>query len=322
MIREGVPLGPRSSLGVGGTARWWVEPSSVEELAEQIAKLRHSETPVFILGGGTNTLFQSGEYPGAVISTRQLDSFEVDTELGELQCEAGLPLTRAIRLSIQSGLRGLERFTGIPGTVGGAIYGNAGGAGVAIGTRVRAIEVIQSDGSLNWIDGSQVPWAYRDSGLGSAIVARVRFFLDSSSRNEVRSRAREMMDKKRSSQPLSAKSAGCMFRNPEGDSAGRLIEAAGLKGYRCGDAMVSEQHANFIVNVGSATADQVESLIAQVRDRVREQFEVELMREVVSPALPDRIDSGSIASANPVAGQSSVPGLGGDNFEATVREDG
>lgn len=291
MIRERVALGHRSSLGVGGTARWWVEPSGVFELRERLNELRERGIGWFVLGGGTNTLFAAGEYPGAVVSMRRLVGAELDTEQHELWCEAGLPLTRAIRLSIRAGLEGIERFAGIPGTIGGAVFGNAGGAGVGIGSVVRAVEVVDERGDLRWIDRDALPWEYRSSGLGRGsrsqpVITRIRLALTPSTPEAVQGRAREYLDRKRSTQPLSAKSAGCMFRNPVGDSAGRLIELSGLKGSRCGDAMVSPQHANFIVNVGAATPEEVESLIARVQESVFERHGVRLEREVVTPTAP------------------------------------
>ncbi len=284
MCRENVRVGERTSFGVGGRARWFAEPESIDELVRCVRACRERDLPFFMLGGGTNILFRDESYPGVVIATRRLKRKSVDSVRGQLTFETGVPLSFAIRTAIRHGLSGLETFVGIPGSVGGAVYGNAGGCGIGLGERVDAVEVLQADGQLEWLAASDIDWSYRSSGLGDRVVTRARLSLAGDRVADVRARTQLVMDRKRATQPLSARSAGCVFRNPTGASAGQLIEAAGLKGVREGGAAVSDVHANFIVNEEAATSADVSDLIDRVVRTIRERNAVDLVREIVTPS--------------------------------------
>ncbi|MFQ5653503.1 MAG: UDP-N-acetylmuramate dehydrogenase [Planctomycetota bacterium] len=273
----------RTSIRTGGRSRLLAEPEELGELCTLLARLEASGIPYFVLGGGTNTLFPDRELEGAVISMRRLDAV---TALGEgvLEAEAGLPLRRLIRLAIRNGWGGLENLVGIPGTVGGAVHGNAGGGDASIGEHVDAVLLLDRRGEGKWVPGPDLPWSYRYSGIGGRVIARVRLRLhDRMPPSELKRAAQRIFERKLRSQPLGARSAGCVFRNPPGESAGRLIDVAGLKGARVGDAQVSLRHANFIVNQGQASGGDVRELMAHVRDRVRDTFGISLDEEIITP---------------------------------------
>ena len=281
-IESMVELAPWTQYGIGGTARYFCAPRSESELIEVLRFRHRADLPSLILGGGTNTLVSDECFDGLVIvTTAGHDSSQFED--GRAEVTAGTSLASLIGPTIRRGWQGLEGFVGIPGTIGGAVWGNAGGVSGGIGTWVEAIRVLEPDGVAHWISGETLPWSYRYSGLGDRAITSVRLRLEPGhDPRSLKKRAREIFQGKRDSQPLSARSAGCVFRNPPGESAGRLIEAAGLKGMAEGGARVSDHHANFIVNEGDATASDVEALIGRVRDRVRQAFGIELEREIVS----------------------------------------
>ncbi|MEM7166347.1 MAG: UDP-N-acetylmuramate dehydrogenase [Planctomycetota bacterium] len=281
------PLSERTSFRIGGRARWFTEPESQEQLEEALAWAAAAGLPLFVLGGGTNTLIPDEGFSGLVVSMGSYVGIErldaVDDDLRHVSTLPGTPLRRVIHETMKWGLAGLERFVGIPGTIGGAVYGNAGGRGAEIGDFVKSVTVYDA-GQLSTLSGSEIEWRYRSSGLGSRIILEVTLGLPQGERRQVTEVAKELFNKKRASQPLRAASAGCVFRNPPGEHAGALIERAGLKGESVGGARVSDQHANFIVNDGGATADDVAQLIARIQERVRQMFGVELQHEIVVPS--------------------------------------
>jgi UDP-N-acetylmuramate dehydrogenase len=282
MIRTEAPLAPWTGYRTGGVARRLAVPRDETEFLDVLRARECERIPCFILGGGTNTLVADDSFDGLVIATvacaavRQLGD-------GRIEAEAGATLRSLIGRAIRSGWRGLEGFVGIPGTIGGAVWGNAGGAAGGIAPLVEAVRLVDRDGVPEWVDGESLPWRYRHSGIGDRAILVVRLRLaPGASPSELRAAAGAVFSRKRSTQPLAARSAGCVFRNPPGESAGRLIEAAGLKGASLGDARVSTRHANFIVNEGNATSEQISGLIERIRARVAAEFGIWLEREIVA----------------------------------------
>ncbi len=276
-----VELGPLTTFRIGGRAREFYAPRGVDELDSLLTRLAGEGKDPFVLGGGANVLFPDGDYDRPVISTGGLRDFEIRGEL--MTVSAGARLNALIRSSIQAGLGGLEGFVGIPGTCGGAVSMNAGGAGWAFGERVVELGVVPlRGGGLQRLKGSDVPWAYRTSGLDDCVVAWARLQLCRDQRARLKERASRLMRRKVATQPLHSPSAGCIFRNPNGGAAGQLIERLGLKGVRRGGAAISQRHANFIVNAsGEATAADVKALVADVIERVASRTGIELETEVV-----------------------------------------
>jgi UDP-N-acetylmuramate dehydrogenase len=278
---RGVPLAGRTSFKIGGVAREFFAPASIEELRRLLGWLHSRGATPFVLGGGANTLFPDGELSRPVVSTENLRG--IRTEGNRIHAECGVRLNVLIQEAIRRGLGGLEGFVGIPGTAGGAVAMNAGGSGWSFGERVSALTLIPLDGGrLFRLAGRDVPWSYRSSNLKGAIVAQVELDLQPGSRERLKSSARDLMRQKALTQPLNHHSAGCIFRNPAGGSAGKWIDALGLKGLSRGGARVSERHANFIVNpTGEARAEDVLFLVEEVRSRVERTYGVRLETEIV-----------------------------------------
>jgi UDP-N-acetylmuramate dehydrogenase len=279
--KEGVVLAERTTFEIGGEALEYYAPADVTELSEVCRFLASEGKRPQILGGGSNTLFPDGPFGRPVISTENLRSLRV--EGNRISAGAGVRLEALIRCALDAGLSGLELLVGIPGSVGGAIAMNAGGGSHSFGDRAESIEAVEiATGKVLSIPGRSVRWDYRSAHLDGLVVASAVFLLEPGDTASLRLRARDWLKKKASLQPISAASAGCVFKNTSLGSAGMLIEKAGMKGAREGGAVVSHRHANFILNEdGRASASDVLALLEKVRDRVREVFGVELETEIV-----------------------------------------
>ncbi len=281
-IREGEPLAGKTTLKVGGHADYWVEVPSREALQEVHGWARARGLPVHVLGGGSNVLVSDLGVRG--VTVRLVGDFRrirLDaTEPEIVHAGAGVPLAALLDRVEEYGLTGLEFLEGIPGTVGGAIRMNAGAWGHAIGETVCWIHCLNPDGSLCIVPADQMGFAYRHcAGLGDRIVWEVSFRLRRDSAEAVHRRRVAVADRRRWTRGL--RCAGSAFLNPPDDSAGRLIEAAGLKGAAVGGARVLERHANWIVTRPGATASDVAALLAFVRTEVADRFGVDLTPEIV-----------------------------------------
>lgn len=279
------PLAVLTTFGLGGPAEVLVQPESVDELVRVLDYIRAKGLPAFILGGGSNVLFRDGGFAGVVI--RLGSGFSGTAVLGsegdEVLVEAGAaaPLARLISLTRREGLSGLEFMAGIPGWVGGALVMNAGAQGGEIGQAVFSLTVVSPEGRSEEIGRDQIQTGYRWLKLpeGTLIIKAV-FSLGRSTPEQVKARIDEILARRLAGQPSGVKSAGCVFRNPPGRFAGRLIDQAGFKGLAVGRAWVAEEHANFIVHQGQATSGEVIELLERVRAGVRDRFGVELEPEI------------------------------------------
>lgn len=272
------PLAPLTTFRIGGPAELFLEPRNVEELAETVAYLRKSGIPYRVLGGGSNLLVADKGVRGAVVSLGRLSA--IRRAEGLLDVDAGARLLEVVRIAASAGLKGFENLAGIPGRVGGAVFGNAGSRFGAIGDLVVSLDLMEPDGELRRVVPGPSFFRYRGSDVGERIVVRALLAGGEADPQLLRARVRELVRERKKSQPGWVGNAGCVFKNPKGDAAGRLIDAAGCKGLRSGDAVVSHRHANFIENAGNATASDVLRLVDLVRDRVRKSFGVELELEV------------------------------------------
>ena len=281
-----VSLARRTTFKIGGMARECWEPGTLAELGGILEKLGSEGRRPFMLGGGANVLFPDGEFLQPVVSTERLRGIVVEGR--SLVAECGARLNVLIQAALRAGLAGLEGFVGIPGTAGGAVVMNAGGSGWSFGERVVELGLFPiGGGPLIRARGSDVRWDYRRAHLDGYAVAWVRLELVPGDTDRLKASARSFMVKKARTQPLDEASAGCIFKNPEGGSAARLIDELGLKGLRRGGAVVSSLHANFIVNAeGRATARDVLGLIDDVRARVAAGRGVFLETEIVLPRGP------------------------------------
>lgn len=282
-VKAGEPLAPLTSVRVGGAAEALVRPRSPDALVALLKLAREEGLPFIVLGGGANTLVGDGGVPGFTVKLPG-DLFpevaDVGAEEGRLTLGAGAAIVRLINLMRAHALVGAEFLAGIPGTLGGAVAMNAGTKNGEAFRAIEAVEVATADG-VGWLTKAQVPHAYRHSELPPAsVVTRVRFLLRKG--DVVASKAAMDADLgyRKRTQPLSQPNFGSVFTNPPGDHAGRLIELVGLKGHTLGRAQVSTLHANWIVNLGGATARDVLGLVNLMRQRVREETGVEMKPEV------------------------------------------
>lgn len=280
ITRPDEPLAPYTWLRVGGPAQFFVEPRSVEELAAVVRACREQDLKVRVLGDGSNLLVRDEGASGVVIRLpRELFS-AVSVDGTTVRAQAGALLSHVVSQAVRAGLAGMEVLTGIPGTVGGALHGNAGGKGGDIGQFVREASVLTETGETLTRRGDELAFAYRQSSLDDLVILEAAFELTTDDSDEIARRMRKIWITKKANQPLSHQSAGCIFKNPRGQSAGQLIDRAGLKGTRIGGAEVSDRHANFVVTHQGAKAEDVARLIDLARSRVLERFGVELELEV------------------------------------------
>jgi UDP-N-acetylmuramate dehydrogenase len=279
-LKEAEPLHRHVSLRVGGLAALFAVPGGVEDIVILLGCLKEEGVPWVLLGGGTNMVFANGGYGGCVV---QLGSeFARIEREGDsmLLADAAASLSAVVTSSADSGLSGIECLTGIPGTVGGAVFMNAGTRSGEIADVIHEVRLFNGK-DARWVPGGELDFSYRSSAIPHGeIILSVRLQLAASSRREVRLRMKAEAERRKGTQPTGVPSSGCWFRNPEGNSAGRLIEEAGMKGERCGDAQVSQVHANFFVNAGGATASDFLALAEKVKSEVHRQFGVMLQEEV------------------------------------------
>jgi UDP-N-acetylmuramate dehydrogenase len=290
-VRHEVPLAPYTTFKVGGPAECLVEVGDADEMARAMAIARQGGLPVTILGGGSNVLVSDAGVRGVVIRVHG-GAMAFEGEFG-VRADAGVNLNSLVRWTIGRGLAGLEAWAGTPGSVGGAVFGNAHYRGRSLGELVDSVRLVGADGVIQDVPASEMEFAYDYSRLQRTgeVVLSVRFALTPSARPAaLREAARCSLDDRKRTQPLDALSAGCLFQNPDPDvdrlpegipaSAGALIDRAGLKGHAIGGARVSPVHANFIVNEGGATASDIRQLIERCREEVQARFGVTLREEI------------------------------------------
>jgi UDP-N-acetylmuramate dehydrogenase len=277
----GASLAECTSLGIGGTTDLLLIRRH-SALADLITLLRGAGVAYKFLGGGTNLLVNDGELPWVVLQLAHQEP-GVRLEGNSARVDAAADLGRTVTFCAKNDLGGMEGLIGVPGTVGGALRMNAGAYGTQIGSYVREVELYRgADSRIETLWENQISFEYRHTSFApDDIMLAVKLELPSKPYREIIEGIRVCNEKRRSSQPLNQKSAGCIFRNPPGGSAGRMIDELALKGFSVGDARVSDRHANFFVNAGHATCADMLGLIASVRERVHAAYGVELENEVI-----------------------------------------
>ncbi len=274
------PLSQHTWLKLGGAAEFFFTPRTQEELLDVVQYCRQQQMPIQILGGGSNILVRDEGVKGAVIRIVEPLLSGVTIDGTTLVAEGGTLLSHVIAEAVRHGLGGLEHLVGIPGTIGGAIVGNSGGRIGDLGQVVTGVTVLTQNGDIAVRKGDELSFAYRRSSLQDLIVLSASLELTRDDSEELTRRMRKNWIVKRSTQPLADQSAGCIFRNPRGLSAGALIEQCGLKGMAVGKARISDRHANFIVTEPGASSRDVEQLIARIQKAVAEKFAVDLELEI------------------------------------------
>ena len=274
------PMRQFTSMKVGGFADSLFFPKNADELKKVVRYARRKKIPLLVLGKGTNLVVRDKGVRGWVVNlTQGMKKIRMDGEV--VEAEAGLPLRRLVKFSIQKALTGLEPFSGIPGTVGGGVAMNAGAWGAELKDVLLSVTLMREDGEVVERSRSRLRFSYRGLVIPSSwIILKGRFRLKKGKKEEILEQVKSYSEMRKKKQPLDYPSAGSIFKNPKEGSAGKWIEEAGLKGVRIGQAMVSDLHANFIIKLGRAKAEEVIRLMEIVEKKVYEEKGISLEREV------------------------------------------
>lgn len=280
LIEEDVPLKKHNTYRIDGIIKVMVTPGNVDELKDLLNYLKTNNVKHMVLGKGSNVLFVNSKYDGVIIKLDSFDNLEIEDTI--VKVGAGYSLIKLALKTTKLGLTGFEFAAGIPGTVGGAIFMNAGAYKSDMGYIVSEVKVLTPDNEVKTMYNKEMDFHYRTSFIQKNrgyICLEATIVLKHGDINAINSVMEDRKQRRLMSQPWDFPSAGSVFRNPEGDFAGRLIEAAGMKGKSIGGALVSEKHANFIVNSGGATGQDFYKLITSVKDVVNKEFKIELKVE-------------------------------------------
>lgn len=281
-VKENEMLKEYSSFRIGGSCDLVIHPQNGKALVALVALLKECQVNYKVLGNASNVLFSDKGYRGAIIFTTAMQDFTIEDIT--ITASAGLSFTALAVKARNEGLSGLEFAYGIPGTVGGAVYMNAGAYGGSVSDHLVSSRYYDpTENKIVCLEGNEHNFGYRHSAYmeNGGIILDATFSLIKADKEIIGEKMKELMDSRRTKQPLEYPSAGSVFKRPEGYFAGKLIEDAGLKGYTIGGAQVSEKHAGFIINRGSATAEDVENLIAHIQKTVWENFGVKLETEII-----------------------------------------
>ena len=280
IITKNQPLSGCTRLGLGGPAEFFAQPTNLDELKAIVVRCREEGAPVRLLGGGSNILVRDEGTPGMVIRLSAPAFTNIKVVNNTVVAGGGARLGHTINAAVGKGLAGLEMLVGIPGTIAGALCGNAQSRGGDIGQRTRGATVLTRTGEIHQRSREDLVFAYRQSNLDELVIIEGTFELEETDPDELTKRMQKHWIVKKSEQPLTHQRTGYIFKNPRGMNAGTLIEQAGLKGTRIGALEVSQRHANFIIAENGATSRDALRLIDLVRTRVAERLDVELETEI------------------------------------------
>jgi len=280
IVETDYPLAKRTWYGLGGAADYFIRPKSVKQLKEVVRRCTKNNIRIYAMGFGSNLLISDQGLRGAVIKLEAEQFAQIEFDGVEVTAWAGAELSKLVLTCVEKGLSGIEALTGIPGSVGGAVKMNAGGNFGDFGSSVETVTLMDSDGNVFEKSKPELVFDYRRTNITAKFILSARLKLNESDSEQIMRTVKEIWIYKKNNQPLNTKNSGCIFRNPQGGSAGALIDRAGLKGLRIGGAVVSEKHANFIIAEKECTSKDVMKLIEAIKQKVKEQFEVELELEV------------------------------------------
>ncbi|NQU21413.1 MAG: UDP-N-acetylmuramate dehydrogenase [Candidatus Nealsonbacteria bacterium] len=280
IVRPDEPLAMHTWFQLGGSAEHFAEPQDADQLIALVRRCREEDVPVRLLGSGSNILVRDEGVPGMVIRLIAPALGEIRVDGRSVTAGGGASLGRVITTAVHQGLAGLESLIGIPGTLGGALHGNAGAHGGNIGQWTAAASVITQNGEVLDRDHDEMDFGYRRSSLDELVILEAKLELDEDDPRELTRRMQKNWILRKAAQPMGHQCAGCVFRNPRGARAGELIEDAGLKGTRVGGAVVSDRHANFIVAEPECTSQDVLRLIDLIHSQVHDRLGVELEQEL------------------------------------------
>ncbi len=291
-IKVNEPMSLHTSFKIGGRCDSFVIPESIDGIKSVLNFVNQNKLPLLVIGNGTNLLFPDDGFSGVVMQIGEPYFCDVSRYSIGIRVEAGISVSRLLEIAVERGLSGLEFMSGIPGTLGGAITMNAGAQRKRIGEIIERVKVINRKGEIYWIENEEIGFGYRESRFKCStgvyppqkefeIILEAELKLKRGDSGKIKARIQEIVKSRESRLPLEFPSAGCVFKNPEGEIAGELIELAECKGLRIGDAQVSTLHANFIVNLGNASYKDVKTLIEEVQQKVYQKFKVSLDPELI-----------------------------------------
>ena len=281
-VIEHASLKKYNTYRIDGKTKYLIFPKSINDLIKVLEILKENNIKYYVLGNGSNVVINDKEYNGATIILSKLNGIEIHPELQMAYAEAGAMLPVVAKQSVEKSLTGLEFAAGIPGTVGGAIYGNAGAYNSCILDYVSSVTVLDEDLNVKVLEHEDITYGYRTSLFKEEkkyIILGAKFYLKEGDKENSLEMIETRQERRRETQPLEYPSAGSVFRNPEGDFAGRLIESCNLKGHKLGGAEVSEKHANFVINKDNATGKDIHDLIEYIHDEVYKKTKVDLQIE-------------------------------------------
>lgn len=280
-VKENENMANHTTFKCGGNASLYVAPNSTDELVEVLKVLREENYPYMVIGNGSNLLVKDSGYDGAIVEVDKKIS-EIDVRGEEIIVEAGAKLSKVATIAMENDLANFEFAHGIPGNMGGAVVMNAGAYGGEMKDVLKWVKVVDQDGEIKTLENDELELGYRTSRVmkEKMIVLEACIKLELGVMGEIADVMALLMSKRKASQPLEYPSAGSTFKRPEGYYAGKLVQDAGMKGYRVGDAMVSDKHSGFVINCGNATATEVIQVIKDVQAKVKEDFGVDLEPEV------------------------------------------
>lgn len=280
IVETGYPLAKRTWYGLGGPAEYFIRPQTTEQLKKVVERCTENGIRMYVLGFGSNLLIKDEGVRGAVIKLDAEPFAQIEFHGQEVTAWAGAELSKLVLTCVEKGLSGVEALTGIPGSVGGAVRMNAGGNFGDFGAVVETVTLMDKGGKVFEKSKPELAFDYRQVNITAKFILNARLKLNAASPEQVLRTVKEIWIYKKNSQPLNTKNAGCIFKNPRGASAGALIDKAGLKGLRIGGAVVSDKHANFILAENGCTSRDVTKLIELIKQKVKEQFDVELELEI------------------------------------------
>ncbi len=281
IVRENEPMAPYTRLRIGGVAEFFAEPTSLEELSSLIKRFREADLPVRLLGGGSNLLVRDEGTEGLVISLAAPVFCHLDVDGGKVVVGGGTRLSHLVSRGVGEGFSGIENLVGIPGTVGGALHGNAGNQHAAIGDWTASATVVTRKGEIATREGSEISFGYRQSSLNELVIVSARLQFEIDDADQLTKRMQKLWIVKRANEPAINENAAYAFHDDGGEAAGKLIEQAGLRGTRMGGIEISSRDANFLVASPNATSDDVIRLIELVQKQVADRTGVQLRQSLV-----------------------------------------
>lgn len=273
------PLSKHTTLCIGGSCDYFVEIEKEEQLVSILKFINDNKIKFFVIGGGSNLLFSDERFNGIIIKLSG-DFYKYEISGNMIVCGSAVNLAYLSQQTAQQGLSGLEYLSGIPGTVGGAVFGNAGIKNYPISSIIDRVEVVDFLGNKKVLTKNNINFEYRKSDLGSNIITRIFFILKNADKNDILKTISKERERRKNSQPIGTKNAGCIFKNPKNDSAGRLIDSLNLKNYSVGGIKISNVHANFFVNEENGCAKDMINLIEFVKKEVNKKYNIKLETEI------------------------------------------